>query len=370
MNVSSKPIQVTKPTLPPLSELLPYLHEIWGNKILTNGGPFHEQFEAALADFLGVPFVSLFSNGTIALISALKILKVKGDVITTPYSFVATAHALKLIDIKPVFVDIDPITLNIDARQIENAISNNTTAIMPVHVYGHPCDVDAIETIAKRHHLSVIYDAAHAFGVNCSKGSVLAHGDLSVVSFHATKVFNTFEGGAIISANIQTKKRIDRFKNFGFESETSIDGVGINGKMSELNAAIGLLQLKYIKEHIERRRVVDKTYRNKLQHIHGIRCHTPKMPAQYNYSYFPIFVENDYPITRDGLLEKLRNNNINARRYFYPLATDFSEYKEVGANNQADFPNSRNATEKVICLPIYPDLTSAEIERVVQCIRY
>ena len=366
--MDSQPIFVTQPSLPPLEELIPFLEQIWENKVLTNGGPFHQQLEAALCDYLRVPYISLFSNGTIALITALKALDIKGEVITTPYSFVATAHSLLWNGIKPVFVDIDPVTLNLDPTKIEAAITSRTTAIMPVHVYGHPCDVDAIDAIAKEHNLKLIYDAAHAFGVQCHCGSVLNHGDLSVLSFHATKVFNTFEGGAIVCQDAETKSYIDQIKNFGFTGETTIVQIGINGKMNELSAAIGLLQLKYIETNIELRKAVDAAYREGLKDIPGIRCHNPPKNMLSNYSYFPIFIEDDYPLTRDELYDKLKANGINGRRYFYPLITHFPMYCEIEELATTDLTSAKNAERSVICLPIYSSLTQVEQQRVIMLI--
>ena len=267
---SNKPIYVTQPNLPPLEEFLPYLQQIWDSKVLTNGGPFHQQLEQALCDFLGVKHLSLFVNGTIALVTALQTLRITGEVITTPYSFVATAHSLLWNGIKPVFVDIDPNTLSLDPAKIEAAITPHTTAIMPVHVYGHPCDVDAIRKIADNYNLKVIYDAAHAFGVRLLSGSVLNYGDLSVLSFHATKVFNTFEGGAIVCPDAKTKQLIDHLKNFGFADEVTVVAPGINGKMSEFNAALGLLQLKGIDEALQKRKAIDARYREGLARVKGI----------------------------------------------------------------------------------------------------
>ena len=366
----SKPIIfVTKPSLPPLENLIPYLEQIWDNKVLTNNGPFHKQLENELCEYLGVPYISLFSNATIALITALKQLNITGEVITTPYSFVATAHSLLWNNIKPVFVDIDPVTLNLDPSKIEAAITPNTTAIMPVHVYGQPCDVDAIEAIAKRHSLKVIYDAAHAFGVQCHCGkSVLNHGDLSVLSFHATKVFNTFEGGAIVSPNAETKKHIDSLKNFGFENEISVTQTGINGKMNEFSAALGLLQLKQIDEQIEKRKSIDAAYRKGLRAISGISCHVIPSTQKNNYSYFPIFVGNEYPLSRDELYEKLKSNGVNGRRYFFPLITEFSMYKKIDVLSKNEFPIAKLAADQVICLPIYPALDIHNLNMIIDLI--
>ena len=363
-----KPIYVTQPSLPPLEDLIPYLEQIWQNKVLTNGGPFHKQLEAALCDYLGVPHISLLSNGTIALITALKALNISGEVITTPYSFVATAHSLLWNSVTPVFVDIDPVTLNLDPTKIESAITPNTTAIMPVHVYGYPCDVDAIDTIAKKHNLKVIYDAAHAFGVKDNNGSVLNHGDLSVLSFHATKVFNTFEGGAVVCPNIETKRYIDQLKNFGFDNEISVTQIGINGKMNEFSAAMGLLQLQHIDEQIEKRKAIDVAYREALKGIPGIRCHASPALQRSNYSYFPIFIEDDYPFTRDELYGKLKANGINGRRYFHPLITEFAMYKEKELKIKFGLSSARCASEQVICLPIYVDISNHVVNKIAKII--
>ena len=363
-----KLINVTQPNLPPLDEFIPMLERIWESKVLSNGGPFHQQLEDALCEYLGVPCISLFANGTIALITALKALNITGEVITTPYSFVATAHSLLWNNIRPVFVDIDPVTLNLDPSKIEAAITPNTTAILPVHVYGQPCDVEAIDVIAMRHNLKVIYDAAPAFGVQCHCGSVLNHGDLSVLSFHATKVFNTFEGGAIVSSDVETKYYIDQLKNFGFESEVSVTQSGINGKMNEMQAALGLLQLQTIDKQIAKRKAIDAAYREDLKDIPGIRCHEALAAQRSNYSYFPIFVEEDYPLTRDQLYEKLKSSGINGRRYFYPLITEFTMFKENGLDSNDGLLSAKRAAEQVICLPIYSDLAMQEVKKVIELV--
>ena len=364
-----KPIFVTEPSLPPLDELIPYLEEIWRSKTLTNKGPFHEQLEAAICDYLQIPFISLFCNGTIALIAALKAMGLKGEVITTPYSFVATAHALAWNGIKPVFVDIDPITLNLDPKKIEAAITPRTTGIMPVHVYGHPCEVDAIEAIAKKHNLKVLYDAAHAFAVQCHCGSVLNHGDLSVLSFHATKTFSTFEGGAIVCHDESTKKSIDQLKNFGFAGETSVEVVGINGKMNEFSAAIGLLQLRGYGAQFEKRKTVDAAYREGLAGVKGIRCHQPTPPKVRNFGYFPIFVEDDYPLSRDELYENLKSKGINGRRYFYPLLPSFDSYRKSHARAEDLLPEANRASNQVICLPMTANIELRDVARVIREIR-
>ena len=366
--MKKKTIFVTKPSLPPLEDLVPYLERIWDNKIVSNKGPFHKQLEDALCNYLSVPYLSLVSNGTIGLIIALKALDIKGEVITTPYSFVATAHSLMWNKIKPIFVDIDPNTLNLDPERIESAITPETTAIMPVHVYGNACDVDKIEAIAKKNNLKVIYDAAHAFGVECHCGSILKHGDLSVLSFHATKVFNTFEGGAIISQDKKTKDHIDQIRNFGFTGETIVEQIGINGKMNEFNAALGLVQLKYIDNNIEKRKNIDKAYREGLKNIQGISCHIQTENLKNNYGYFPIFVNDDYSLTRDQLYNKLKDNGINSRRYFYPLITEFPIYEEMVNKLEIDLSISKKAANSVICLPIYSEMSIMDLKRVLACI--
>ncbi|RIZ72151.1 MAG: DegT/DnrJ/EryC1/StrS family aminotransferase, partial [Methylococcales bacterium] len=316
--ITPPPIYVTQPLLPDLADFIPYLEQIWASKRLTNSGPFHQQLEQSLCDYLGVKHLCLFANGTLALVTALQALRITGEVITTPYTFAATGHALLWNGIKPVFVDIDPVTLNLDPDKIEAAISPQTTAIMPVHCYGQPCDVIAIQKIADNYGLKVIYDAAHAFAVQYQGRSVLNHGDLSILSFHATKVFNTFEGGAIICHDAKTKQRIDHLKNFGFADEVTVVAPGINGKMSEINAAFGLLQLKGIDEALEKRKWVDTIYRQCLATIKGIVCPLGMGEKATNYAYFPILVQSDYPLTRDALYQKFRDNNVQVRRYFYP----------------------------------------------------
>ncbi|MFI3123881.1 MAG: DegT/DnrJ/EryC1/StrS family aminotransferase [Methylococcales bacterium] len=358
-----KSIYVTQPTLPPLEEFLPYLEKIWDNKILTNGGEFHQQLEQALCDYLGVKHIALFTNGTIALITALQAMRITGEVITTPYSFVATAHSLLWNSIKPVFVDIDPLTLNLDPEKIETAITPQTTAIMPVHCYGYPCDVARIQQIADNYNLKVIYDAAHAFGVQDKNVGLLNHGDLSVLSFHATKVFNTFEGGAIVCPDEKTKRRIDHLKNFGFADEVTVVAAGINGKMSEINAAFGLLQLKGIDEALAKRRIIDARYRDRLKNVVGIRCANVGEHVA-NYAYFPIFVEQN----RDELYEKLKANGIFARRYFYPLISDFPMYRGLLSAAPANLPIARQISNEVICLPMYPSLEGEDIERIINII--
>ena len=363
------PIYVTRPHLPPLEDFIPYLQQIWDKRILTNGGPFHQQLERALCDYLGVENLALFSNGTLALVTALQALRITGEVITTPYSFVATAHSLLWNGIKPVFADVDARSLNLDPARIEAAITPHTTAIMPVHCYGQPCDVEAIQKIADNYNLRVIYDAAHAFGVRDAGGSVLRHGDLSVLSFHATKVFNTFEGGAIICPDARTKQRIDHLKNFGFVDEVTVVAPGINGKMSEINAAFGLLQLREVDGVIARRQAVDRIYRERLAGVAGIAPVEPASGQDTNYSYFPILVGDDYPLSRDALYARLKDAGVHARRYFYPLISDFPMYRGLPSAQRANLPVAADAAARVLCLPIYADLAHEDVARIAGLVR-
>lgn len=364
----NRPIFVTQPYLPPLEDFLPLLRDIWDSRVLTNGGPFHQQFEQALCVYLGVKHISLFTNGTIALVAALQALRIAGEVITTPYSFVATAHSLLWNGIKPVFVDIDPHTLNLDPAKIEAAITPQTTAILAVHVYGHPCDIEAIQKIADNYNLRVIYDAAHAFGVECHCGSLLNHGDLSVLSFHATKVFNTFEGGAIVSPDAKTKQRIDHLKNFGFVDEVTVVAPGINGKMSEFNAALGLLQLEHVDGAIARRGEINARYSERLVSVEGIRCLADAGETRANFAYFPVLVEPPYPMNRDALYDHLKKHGVHARRYFYPLISDFPMYRGLSSALHGNLPVASDAAAKILCLPIYPALTDADVERICDVI--
>ena len=354
--------------MPPLDEFFPYLQQIWENKVLTNGGPFHEQLEKELCEYLGVEHICLFTNGTIALVTALQALRITGEVITTPYSFVATSHSLLWNGIKPVFSDIDPNTLNLDPTKIEAAITPQTTAIMPVHCYGHVCDVDAIQKIADNYNLKVIYDAAHAFGVKCHCGSVLNHGDLSVLSFHATKVFNTFEGGAIVCPDAKTKIRIDQLKNFGHVGEITVVAPGINGKMSEFNAALGLLQLKYLDQALASRKKIDAAYRERLEGVKGIHCLNDAGEMVANYAYFPILVRADYSLRRDDLYQKLKSIGIHPRRYFYPLISDFPMYRTLPSSHKENLPVATAAAQQVLCLPIYPDLEMSVVNEITSFI--
>lgn len=365
--VNSKPIYVTQPSLPDLQEFIPYLQKIWENKILTNNGPFHQQLEKELAQFLGVPYISLFANGTLALVTALQVLRITGEVITTPYSFVATTHSLWWNNIKPVFVDIEPEFGNLDPEKIEAAITPKTTAILPVHVYGNPCKVERIQEIADTYGLKVIYDAAHCFGVKHKGVGICNYGDLSILSFHATKVFNTMEGGAIICHDIATKKRIDFLKNFGFAGETTIMAPGINSKMNEMQAALGLVQLQHFDENIETRKSVSDTYRKELSSINGISFLPKTDETISNYAYFPIFIdEKEYGMSRDELYDKLKHNNIFGRRYFYPLISEFSMYKSLDSASPSNLPVATKMANDVICLPIYPNLSEIDITRIVK----
>jgi dTDP-4-amino-4,6-dideoxygalactose transaminase len=365
----TQPIYVTQPALPPLEELMPYLESIWENKILTNGGTYHQLLEQALCEYLGVKHLCLFTNATIALITAMQSLRIQGEVITTPYSFVATAHSLLWNGIKPVFVDIHPDTYNLDPNKIEAAITPQTSAIMPVHCYGRPCDVDRIQRIADNYGLRLIYDAAHAFGVKHKGMSLLNFGDLSILSFHATKVFNTFEGGAIICPDAKTKHHIDHLKNFGFVDEVTVVAPGINGKMSEFNAALGLLQLKKIDEYLAARKQIAERYRIAFSEIQGIHCANDIPDTIANNSYFPILVSDDFELSRDSLFELLRHHQVYARRYFYPLITDFPMYRGLASAAHTNLPVAREIARQVMCLPIYPDLSMKQVDYVVALIR-
>jgi dTDP-4-amino-4,6-dideoxygalactose transaminase len=364
-----KPIYVTQPYLPPLEEFIPYLEEIWANKWLTNNGPFHQQLEQALCDYLGVEHLALFANGTIALVTALQTLRITGEVITTPFSFVATAHSLLWNGLTPVFVDIDPATCNLDPDKIEQAITPRTSAIMPVHCYGTPCNVERIQQIADTYGLKVIYDAAHAFGVKYNGESLLKHGDLSVLSFHATKVYNTFEGGAIICPDSKTKQRIDYLKNFGFADEVTIMAPGINGKMSEINAAFGLLQLKHVDATIARRKKIDELYRHGVSGINGIQCLPKPADTVRTFSYVPILVGNDYLLSRDELYNRLKENNIYARRYFYPLISDMPMYRGLSSASKSNLSVAELISQQVLCLPIYPELDLNVVQTIIDIIR-
>jgi dTDP-4-amino-4,6-dideoxygalactose transaminase len=358
-----KPIYVTQPFLPPLEEIIPYLEQIWESRNLTNKGPFHQRFEQALCEFLGVDHLALFANGTLALVTALQALRITGEVITTPYSFVATTHALWWNNIKPVFADIEPHYCTLDPDKVEAAITPQTTAILPVHVYGMPCQVERLQEIADIYGLRLIYDAAHAFGVRVNGGSVLNFGDLAMLSFHATKLFTTFEGGAIVCHDAKTKKRIDYLKNFGFAGETTVVAPGINAKMNEFQAALGLLQLKHFDQALARRRELAEYYRKLLATVEGISFLEQVPGVEHNNAYFPIFVEaQKYGRTRDELYEHLKSRNYFCRRYFYPLISEFSCYKALPSAKT--LPVAAKLSEQVLCLPIYPDLDMSDVERI------
>lgn len=359
---------VTQPSLPPIEKFIPYLEKIWDSKVLTNGGPFHQKLETELIKFLNVENISLFTNGTIALITALQALRITGEVITTPYSFVATSHALLWNGIKPIFVDVDPNTFNIDPGKIESAITPQTTAILAVHCYGNPCDTERIQKIADNYNLKVIYDAAHAFGVDCDCGSVLNHGDLTIMSFHATKVFNTFEGGAIISQDLKTKIRIDHLKNFGFVDETTVVAPGINGKMNEFSSALGLLQLEYFDELISKRKIIDKLYRENLSNTKEFRI-LERKEKKSNFSYFPILITEENSLSRDEVFDKLVSNNIVPRKYFYPLISEFPMYRGLPSASLENLSHAKRISEQIICLPIYPDLELETVNRICDLLK-
>lgn len=366
--MKNKIIPVTSPLLPPLEEFTPYLEKIWSSRILTNGGSMHRELESALCKYLGVEHIALFANGTLALVTALQALRITGEVITTPYSFVATAHSLLWNGIKPVFVDIDPVTMNLDPAKVEAAITPQTTAIMPVHCYGNPCNVEEISRIADNYNLRVIYDAAHAFAVRDEGGSILRHGDLSVLSFHATKVFNTFEGGAIICPDAKTRQRINHLKNFGFVDEVTVVAPGINGKMSEINAAFGLLQLQYIDSAFARRREIDTHYREQLANVPGLSCPQQQSHTTSNNAYFPVLVNEAFALSRNELYQLLRDRGVMVRRYFYPLISEFPMYRGLPSAGASNLPVASAIAQKVLCLPIYPDLSLDDVQMICELI--
>ncbi len=368
--MSNTKITVTSPLLPPLEEFTPYLQKIWESKWITNNGHFHRELEKALAEYLGVPYISLFTNGTLPLITALQALNIKGEVITTPYSFVATTHAIWWNGLTPVFVDVDQKSGNMDPAKIEAAISERTTAIMPVHVYGRPCDTAAIDAIAKKRGLKVIYDAAHAFGVTLNGRSLLLEGDISTLSFHATKTYNTIEGGALVCHDEKMKKQIDYLKNFGFADEVTVVGPGINSKMDEVRAAYGLLSLKYIDEAIKKRQKIAYRYRAELAGIKGLSYFEDLPGVRHNYSYFPIFIDEPaYGLSRDELYNKLKEKNIFGRRYFYPLISKFDPYSALPSAAPANLPVAEKLAAEVLCLPIHHELTESDQERIIALIR-
>lgn len=364
--VGENRITVTTPLLPDLDEFNALLREIWDSKWITNNGSFHKRLEAALCEYLKVPYVSLFTNGTLPLLTALQALRITGEVITTPYSFVATTHSIWWNNCKPVFVDIDPATGNIDPDKIEAAITPQTSAILPVHVYGKPCNTKRIQAIADKYGLKVIYDAAHAFGVDVNGESILNAGDLSTLSFHATKVFNTIEGGAMVMHDAEMKKRIDYLKNFGFAGETEVVGPGINSKMDEVRSAYGLLNLRQVDAAIEARHQVAIQYRKALREVEGITFFDDMPGVRHNYSYFPIFVDAErYGMTRDELYFKMKGNGVLGRRYFYPVISDFSTYRGLPSAAPENLPQAHKMADSVICLPMHHQIGPAEIDRII-----
>lgn len=367
--MNTNPITVTSPLLPDLKEFEELLEDIWQRKWLTNNGFYHKELEKALAEYLKVPYISLFTNGTLPLITALQALGITGEVITTPYSFVATTHSIWWNGLKPVFVDVEEETGNIDPEKIEAAITPKTTAIMPVHVYGTPCNTEKIQQIADTYGLKVIYDAAHAFGVTVNGTSVLEAGDMSTLSFHATKVYNTVEGGALICHDEVTKKRVDYLKNFGFADEITVVAPGINSKMDEIRSAYGLLNLKQVDKAIESRKKVSTLYRQSLEGVEGIRLLSEIEGVKHNYAYFPIFIDKEkYGMSRDDLYNKLKENNILARRYFYPLISNFPVYRGLESATPDNLPVATKLADQVLCLPMYAGLEDEDIDRIITII--
>ena len=364
----NKEITVTSPLLPKLEDFIPMLQDIWDRKWLTNNGHYHKELEKALAEYLGVEYISLFTNGTLPLITALQALRISGEVITTPYSFVATTHSIWWNGLNPVFVDIDETTGNIDPEKIEAAITPHTTAIMPVHVYGTPCNMKRIQEIADIYGLKIIYDAAHAFGVKVNGESVLKQGDMSTLSFHATKVYNTVEGGALICHDAATKKRIDYLKNFGFAGETTVVAPGINSKMDEIRAAYGLLNLKQVDGAIAKRKATAEKYRAALKDVPGIRMLKDIEGVRHNYAYFPVFINEEYGISRDALYEKLKEHNIYGRRYFYPLISTFSAFKGLESADPKNLPVAHKLADQVLCLPMFAGLDEESTDRIIDIV--
>lgn len=368
--MENKAITVTSPLLPTLDDFIPMLKDIWNRKWLTNNGCYHKELEKALAEYLGVKYISLFTNGTLPLITALQAMRITGEVITTPYSFVATTHSIWWNGLKPVFVDVDEETGNINPEKIEAAITPHTTAIMPVHVYGTPCNMKRIQEIADIYGLKIIYDAAHAFGVKKDGESVLKAGDMSTLSFHATKVYNTIEGGALVCHDEATKKRIDFLKNFGFNGETTVVAPGINSKMDEIRSAYGLLNLKQVDSAIAKRKATAEKYREALKDIPGVRYLKDIEGVRHNYAYFPIFIdEKEYGMSRDALYAKLQEHNIFGRRYFYPLISTFSTYKGLESANPANLPIAHKLANQVLCLPMFAGLDNEGTDRIIDIIR-
>ena len=363
------PIFVTKPSLPPLGEFIPYLEKIWETGILSNGGPFHQELESQLCEYLGVRYISLFNNATIGLMIAIRALDLSGEIITTPYSFAATTQSIEWNGSKPVFIDVESDSGNMDPEKIEAAITSSTSAIMPVHVYGQPCNTRRIKEIADKHKLAIIYDAAHAFGIKKCGASILNEGDLSVLSFHATKVFNTFEGGAIISNSIEMKQKIDTLKNFGLQDETTLQINGLNGKMSEVQAAMGLLQLKYIDKAIDIRKQISLRYDEGLKAITGLKQLSTASDFTANYSYYAICINKNCKLTRDEVQRLLAGEQVYTRKYFYPALSDFDHYKASTQPSGFDITKARKLSREVLCLPIYPDLSMSECDRIITILK-
>lgn len=363
-------ITVTSPLLPPLEEFIPYLQDIWDRQWITNNGEYHKRLEKELAAYLGVEYISLFTNGTLPLIAAFQALDIReGEVITTPYSFVATSHAIWWKGLKPVFVDVDPATGDLDPAKIEAAVTDKTRAIMPVHVYGNPCDTEAIQAIADRHGLKVIYDAAHAFRVKVDGRSILNAGDISTLSFHATKTYNTVEGGALICHSAEMKKKIDFMKNFGFAGETEVMAPGINSKMDEIRSAYGLLNLRHVDAAIEHRRHVAERYREALGNVEGVTMFEQLPNVEYNYSYFPIFIDaGKYGVTRDELYYRMRDKDVLGRRYFYPLISSFEPYRDLPSASAENLPVATRMADEVICLPMHHRLSEADVDRIINLV--
>lgn len=361
-------IFVTKPEMPDFNEFTDSLKTIWESKILTNNGPFHQAFEQELKTHLNLDHISVYSNGTIALLAALKVLNLTGEIITTPYSFVATSHAIFWNNLTPVFADVCPKTGNLDPKSVEALINERTSAIMPVHVYGNPCDMDAFDILAEKYKLKLVYDAAHCFDVKQGDESILERGDLSILSFHATKVFNSIEGGAIVSKYPTLIEKLNKLKNFGFKNELQIEGYGINGKMNELQAAFGLLQLKSVATSINNRKLIVDTYHELLTNKNGISILPFDEKFEQNYSYMPIIIEESYSIDRDELYEKLKENGIYSRRYFYPLISNLENYKQFASANKLALKNANHLADKVLCLPLYAELSQENVKRICQLI--
>jgi dTDP-4-amino-4,6-dideoxygalactose transaminase len=369
MEKERESLYVTKPFLPPLKEFMPSLEQIWDSRVLTNNGPFLQRFEKELCLYLGVPYITVVVNGTSALDIAIKCLGIGGEVITTPYSFIATSQALLWNNIKPVFVDIDPFSCNIDPVKIEQSITKKTTAILPVHVYGNPCKIEIIQDIAEKYKLKVLYDAAHAFGVKYKGRGITSFGDLSILSFHATKAFNTFEGGAVIAHDSETKRKLDAFRDFGYDCNEEVNQLGINFKMNEFQAALGILQLKYIDEIIERLKKLHSIYTDGLHGIPGLSTFKPADETAWNYSYFPVFInEGIFGYSRDMIMARLKNIGVHCRRYFFPIIPSYNIFKEYSFKNY-DLRTAVRISDEVICLPIYPDLKEEDISKIINSIR-